>query len=57
MDELSNNILNKTSIIFTPKFHCELVREGIEYIRERQRGYIVVNHYHLNDWQLILKDW
>ena len=28
--ELSNN-RNKSSILFTPKFHCELAGEGIEY--------------------------
>ena len=28
--ELSNNT-NKSSILFTPKFHCELAGEGIEY--------------------------
>ena len=29
--EISSTMPNKTNILFTPKFHCELAGEGIEY--------------------------
>ena len=29
--EVSKDSLNKSYILFTPKFHCELAGEGIEY--------------------------
>ena len=30
-DEINHNINSNTSILFSPKFHCELAGEGIEY--------------------------
>ena len=55
-NELSMNISNTTTIIFSPKIYCKLVGERINYAWGHQKICIVANHYHSNDLLLILND-